>query len=74
MKQHVVIFRVSTGENWQEVMLSCSADVSTVHCDSRVTTSGTCGSDFAYIFFPTFLFFSSMLVSLQVQLLGCIEI
>lgn len=61
--------RSATGESWQEIMLSCLAGR---ECEpdssiSPLTTSpdheGGCGTDFAYCYFVSFIFFSSFLVS-----------
>lgn len=54
--------RVSTGENWQEVMLDCLGGQP---CHGTVlNNTSNCGSDFAYVFFPSFYFVSSILVNL----------
>lgn len=54
--------RVSTGENWQEVMLDCLGGQP---CHEAVlNNTSSCGSDFAYVFFPSFYFVSSILVNL----------
>eukprot|EP00731_Ephydatia_muelleri_P001240 Em0001g1240a len=55
----LVMIRVSTGENWENVMVSCSAGA---QCDERAPSTRACGSDFAYVFFSSFLFSSSMLI------------
>ena len=41
-------------------MVSCSAGA---QCDERAPSTRACGSNFAYVFFSSFLFSSSMLVS-----------
>ncbi|XP_068447604.1 voltage-dependent R-type calcium channel subunit alpha-1E isoform X2 [Clinocottus analis] len=64
----MLLFRSATGESWQEIMLSClggqkcETDTS---LSSAVPTSGPdggCGSDFAYFYFVSFIFFSSFLM------------
>uniref|UniRef100_A0A8C2X559 Calcium voltage-gated channel subunit alpha1 E n=1 Tax=Cyclopterus lumpus TaxID=8103 RepID=A0A8C2X559_CYCLU len=64
----MLLFRSATGESWQEIMLSClggqkcETDTS---LSSAVPTSdqeGGCGSDFAYFYFVSFIFFSSFLM------------
>ncbi len=54
------ISRMATGENWQDIMLSCLPGQ-----DCEVEGGTDCGSDFAYVFFPTFYFISSIIVSVQ---------
>uniref|UniRef100_A0A3B4V575 Voltage-dependent calcium channel type A subunit alpha-1 n=1 Tax=Seriola dumerili TaxID=41447 RepID=A0A3B4V575_SERDU len=58
----------ATGESWQEIMLSC---LSGQECEpdpsiSPLTMSpdheGGCGTDFAYCYFVSFIFFSSFLM------------
>ncbi|XP_062413828.1 voltage-dependent R-type calcium channel subunit alpha-1E [Pungitius pungitius] len=64
----MLLFRSATGESWQEIMLSCLAGR---ECEpdssiSPLTTSpdheGGCGTDFAYCYFVSFIFFSSFLM------------
>ncbi|XP_056276374.1 voltage-dependent R-type calcium channel subunit alpha-1E-like [Pseudoliparis swirei] len=64
----MLLFRSATGESWQEIMLSC---LSGRECEpdtsiSPLTTSpdheGGCGTDFAYCYFVSFIFFSSFLM------------
>ncbi|XP_036939940.1 voltage-dependent R-type calcium channel subunit alpha-1E isoform X3 [Acanthopagrus latus] len=64
----MLLFRSATGESWQEIMLSC---LSGQECEpdpsiSPLTTSpdhlGGCGTDFAYCYFVSFIFFSSFLM------------
>uniref|UniRef100_A0A672I022 Calcium channel, voltage-dependent, R type, alpha 1E subunit a n=1 Tax=Salarias fasciatus TaxID=181472 RepID=A0A672I022_SALFA len=64
----MLLFRSATGESWQEIMLSCLGGQ---HCEmdpslnSALLTSdheGGCGSDFAYFYFVSFIFFSSFLM------------
>uniref|UniRef100_A0A3Q4BWB4 Voltage-dependent calcium channel alpha-1 subunit IQ domain-containing protein n=1 Tax=Mola mola TaxID=94237 RepID=A0A3Q4BWB4_MOLML len=54
----------ATGESWQEIMLSCLGGQK-CETDPAVPTSdpeGGCGSDFAYFYFVSFIFFSSFLM------------
>nr|XP_057930383.1 voltage-dependent R-type calcium channel subunit alpha-1E [Doryrhamphus excisus] len=64
----MLLFRSATGESWQEIMLSCLGGQ---HCEadpsnpSRLLSTeqeGGCGSDFAYFYFVSFIFFSSFLM------------
>ncbi|XP_044054404.1 voltage-dependent R-type calcium channel subunit alpha-1E isoform X4 [Siniperca chuatsi] len=63
----MLLFRSATGESWQEIMLSCLGGQK---CErdpslSPAPTSdqeGGCGSDFAYFYFVSFIFFSSFLM------------
>lgn len=57
-----LMMRVITGENWQDVMLNC---VGGQRCDNSTGIAApdvTCGSHFAYLFFPTFYLFSTIMV------------
>ena len=54
-------FRCATGEAWPSIMLSCIKDRP---CDVRANKgSETCGSNLAYAYFVSFIFFCSFLVS-----------
>ncbi len=58
------VSRSATGESWQEIMLSCLGGQK-CETDPAVPTpdqEGGCGSDFAYFYFVSFIFFSSFLV------------
>ncbi len=56
----VCVFRSATGESWQEIMLSCLGDK---ECENSTTNEKKdCGTDFAYFYFVSFVFFSSFLV------------
>uniref|UniRef100_A0A667XDH9 Voltage-dependent calcium channel type A subunit alpha-1 n=1 Tax=Myripristis murdjan TaxID=586833 RepID=A0A667XDH9_9TELE len=64
----MLLFRSATGESWQEIMLSCLGGQ---HCEmdpslpsTPVTNDqdGGCGTDFAYFYFVSFIFFSSFLM------------
>ncbi|XP_054158899.1 voltage-dependent calcium channel type A subunit alpha-1-like isoform X3 [Oppia nitens] len=59
----MLLFRCATGEAWQSIMLSC---VSGKACDPKTNKMEeekyTCGSDLAYSYFVTFIFFCSFLM------------
>ncbi|XP_062833807.1 voltage-dependent R-type calcium channel subunit alpha-1E isoform X3 [Anolis carolinensis] len=61
----MLLFRSATGEAWQEIMLSCLGGKG---CESDTTaTSGQngseqCGTDLAYVYFVSFIFFCSFLM------------
>ncbi|KAM9357850.1 LOW QUALITY PROTEIN: voltage-dependent R-type calcium channel subunit alpha-1E [Symphorus nematophorus] len=60
----MLLFRSATGESWQEIMLSCLGG-QRCETDPAVPSSdpeGGCGSDFAYFYFVSFIFFSSFLM------------
>lgn len=63
-----VVCRSATGESWQEIMLSCLAgqecepDPSIAPPFISPDHEGGCGTDFAYFYFVSFIFFSSFLV------------
>ena len=56
--------RCATGESWQAIMLSCRSGRP---CDPKArqndSQKDSCGSDLAYSYFVTFIFFCSFLVS-----------
>ncbi|XP_055077476.1 voltage-dependent R-type calcium channel subunit alpha-1E isoform X1 [Periophthalmus magnuspinnatus] len=54
----MLLFRSATGESWQEIMLSC---LSGQQCEVDPSLRD-CGSDFAYFYFVSFIFFSSFLM------------
>lgn len=57
-----LLFRSATGENWQMIMLACTPGA---WCDPR-TGKGEqddCGSNMSYVYFISFIFFCSFLVS-----------
>uniref|UniRef100_A0A8C4IT15 Voltage-dependent calcium channel alpha-1 subunit IQ domain-containing protein n=1 Tax=Dicentrarchus labrax TaxID=13489 RepID=A0A8C4IT15_DICLA len=54
----MLLFRSATGESWQEIMLSC---LSGQECEPDPSIGG-CGTDFAYCYFVSFIFFSSFLM------------
>ncbi|XP_076347536.1 voltage-dependent calcium channel type A subunit alpha-1-like [Tachypleus tridentatus] len=56
----MLLFRCATGENWQAIMLSC---VKGRPCDIRSNKSrDECGSNVAYTYFVSFIFFCSFLM------------
>ncbi|XP_069555151.1 voltage-dependent R-type calcium channel subunit alpha-1E [Brachyistius frenatus] len=64
----MLLFRSATGESWQEIMLSClggqqcETDTSLHPAVLASDQEGGCGSDFAYFYFVSFIFFSSFLM------------
>ncbi|KAM9832206.1 voltage-dependent R-type calcium channel subunit alpha-1E [Neosynchiropus ocellatus] len=64
----LLLFRSATGESWQEIMLSClggqrcETDPSLSPAALTTDQEGGCGSDFAYFYFVSFIFFSSFLM------------
>ncbi|XP_034736761.1 voltage-dependent R-type calcium channel subunit alpha-1E isoform X6 [Etheostoma cragini] len=64
----MLLFRSATGESWQEIMLSClggqkcEMDTSLPPAVPTSDQEGGCGSDFAYFYFVSFIFFSSFLM------------
>ncbi|KAH8395723.1 hypothetical protein KR222_011591, partial [Zaprionus bogoriensis] len=58
----LVLFRSATGEAWQEIMMSCSAQPG-VKCDENSDTPGDpCGSSIAYPYFISFYVLCSFLI------------
>merc|ERR1712142_247189 len=60
----LLLFRCSTGEAWQEIMLSCIKHPD-VQCDPHSDDAGLpggCGSNFAYVYFITFFVLCAFLV------------
>lgn len=59
----LALFRCATGENWQEVMLSC-ANLDSVKCDPRAKEEpdALCGTSFAYAYFISFYILCSFLI------------
>ncbi|KAL0276239.1 UNVERIFIED_CONTAM: hypothetical protein PYX00_003847 [Menopon gallinae] len=56
----MLLFRCATGEAWPSIMLSCIKDRP---CDERANKgSETCGSNLAYAYFVSFIFFCSFLM------------
>lgn len=65
-------FRSATGEAWQEIMLSCLGEKGCepdTTAPSGQTENERCGTDLAYVYFVSFIFFCSFLVSSIVFLL-----
>ncbi|XP_035277462.1 voltage-dependent R-type calcium channel subunit alpha-1E-like [Anguilla anguilla] len=64
----MLLFRSATGESWQEIMLSClgrqecEPDPSITPPFTSPDHEGGCGTDFAYFYFVSFIFFSSFLM------------
>uniref|UniRef100_A0A672S7R8 Voltage-dependent calcium channel type A subunit alpha-1 n=1 Tax=Sinocyclocheilus grahami TaxID=75366 RepID=A0A672S7R8_SINGR len=64
----MLLFRSATGESWQEIMLSClegkecERDPSIPPPFTSPDHEGGCGTDFAYFYFVSFIFFSSFLM------------
>uniref|UniRef100_A0A665WTY3 Calcium channel, voltage-dependent, R type, alpha 1E subunit b n=1 Tax=Echeneis naucrates TaxID=173247 RepID=A0A665WTY3_ECHNA len=64
----MLLFRSATGESWQEIMLSCLSgqecepDPSIAPFTMSPDHEGGCGTDFAYCYFVSFIFFSSFLM------------
>ncbi|XP_023195929.1 voltage-dependent R-type calcium channel subunit alpha-1E isoform X2 [Xiphophorus maculatus] len=64
----MLLFRSATGESWQEIMLSClggqqcETDPSLPPAALTTDQKEGCGSDFAYFYFVSFIFFSSFLM------------
>ncbi|XP_047134676.1 voltage-dependent N-type calcium channel subunit alpha-1B isoform X1 [Hydra vulgaris] len=57
-----VLFRAATGENWHNIMLACT---SKAKCDQKLAAAKGqeyCGSEFAYMYFVSFIFFCSFLM------------
>jgi hypothetical protein len=57
----MVLFRVSTGENWQKIMISC-ANFPDVKCAPESDSQGECGSWFSYVYFMSFVSFISFVM------------
>ncbi|KRX96013.1 Voltage-dependent calcium channel type A subunit alpha-1, partial [Trichinella pseudospiralis] len=56
----ILLFRCATGEAWQEVTLACIANRK---CDPRTgKLNSECGTNFAYVYFTSFVFLSSFLM------------
>ncbi|XP_060526741.1 voltage-dependent calcium channel type A subunit alpha-1 isoform X5 [Cylas formicarius] len=56
----MLLFRCATGENWPSIMLSC---VKGQECDPNTGKEGKeCGSNLAYMYFVSFIFFCSFLM------------
>ncbi|XP_034248827.1 voltage-dependent calcium channel type A subunit alpha-1 isoform X6 [Thrips palmi] len=56
----MLLFRCATGESWPSIMLSC---IKGKICDPKAKKTGeTCGSNLAYAYFVSFIFFCSFLM------------
>ncbi|XP_059414278.1 voltage-dependent P/Q-type calcium channel subunit alpha-1A-like isoform X13 [Carassius carassius] len=56
----MLLFRSATGEAWHEIMLSC---LGKKECDSHSgNVEAECGSEFAYLYFVSFIFLCSFLM------------
>uniref|UniRef100_G3PGW6 Voltage-dependent P/Q-type calcium channel subunit alpha-1A n=1 Tax=Gasterosteus aculeatus aculeatus TaxID=481459 RepID=G3PGW6_GASAC len=56
----MLLFRSATGESWHEIMLSC---LGSKGCDPLSgNNEPECGSQFAYLYFVSFIFFCSFLM------------
>ncbi|KAK3929329.1 Voltage-dependent calcium channel type A subunit alpha-1, partial [Frankliniella fusca] len=56
----MLLFRCATGESWPNIMLSC---IKGKQCDPRAKKTGEmCGSNLAYAYFVSFIFFCSFLM------------
>ncbi|XP_037400628.1 voltage-dependent P/Q-type calcium channel subunit alpha-1A isoform X5 [Pygocentrus nattereri] len=56
----MLLFRSATGEAWHEIMLSCLGNKD---CDPLSgNTESECGSEFAYLYFVSFIFLCSFLM------------
>ncbi|GJQ73114.1 hypothetical protein Trydic_g1743 [Trypoxylus dichotomus] len=56
----MLLFRCATGENWPNIMLSC---IKGQPCDENAGKDpNTCGSNLAYAYFVSFIFFCSFLM------------
>ncbi|CAF5133991.1 unnamed protein product, partial [Rotaria sp. Silwood1] len=61
----MLLFRCATGESWQAVMLACKAGVDCqppYNSGYQAKTTSKCGSNFAYLYFCSFVFLSSFLM------------
>lgn len=59
-------FRCATGEGWQDIMMACSGGKECALAGSYVYNrdkGNACGNDLSYIYFTSFVFLSSFLVS-----------
>ncbi|VDN26528.1 unnamed protein product [Gongylonema pulchrum] len=61
----ILLFRCSTGEAWQDIMMACTASKYCAKPNSfeiNVAKGPTCGTQMSYVYFTTFVFLSSFLV------------
>nr|QQY02566.1 voltage-dependent L-type calcium channel subunit alpha-1F [Cryptocotyle lingua] len=57
----LVLFRCSTGEAWQQIMLACTSGKA-CHNETNGNSPKNCGSDLAYFYFISFYAISAFLV------------
>lgn len=58
------VFRAATGENWHYIMLACGSEaLCTQDAVPKEKPGATCGSDITYLYFISFVFLCSFLVS-----------
>jgi hypothetical protein len=55
--------RSATGEAWHEIMLACLGGKACDPLSENKESGSLCGSQFAYLYFVSFIFFCSFLVS-----------
>uniref|UniRef100_A0A8C5R7X2 Voltage-dependent R-type calcium channel subunit alpha n=1 Tax=Leptobrachium leishanense TaxID=445787 RepID=A0A8C5R7X2_9ANUR len=61
----MLLFRSATGEAWQEIMLSCLSDKGCepdTSAPSGQNDNERCGTELAYVYFVSFIFFCSFLM------------
>ncbi|KAI3378496.1 hypothetical protein SNEBB_008584 [Seison nebaliae] len=54
-----LLFRVVTGEGWPYILMGC---LPVAPCDEKVNGEKGCGSNFAYIYFTSFIFIMSFMM------------
>ena len=59
----LLIFRVSTGENWQDVMLNSDSGQACNNCTGLFVEGDTCGNNVAIPFYISFYIITVILVS-----------
>uniref|UniRef100_A0A915PUS1 Voltage-dependent calcium channel alpha-1 subunit IQ domain-containing protein n=1 Tax=Setaria digitata TaxID=48799 RepID=A0A915PUS1_9BILA len=61
----ILLFRCSTGEAWQDIMMACTAGKYCAKPNSfeiNLMKGPTCGTQMSYVYFTTFVFLSSFLM------------
>ncbi|KAM3728724.1 Voltage-dependent calcium channel [Dirofilaria immitis] len=61
----ILLFRCSTGEAWQDIMMACTAGKYCAKPNSfeiNLIKGPTCGTQMSYVYFTTFVFLSSFLM------------
>ncbi|VDO41189.1 unnamed protein product, partial [Brugia timori] len=61
----ILLFRCSTGEAWQDIMMACTAGKYCAKPNSfeiNLAKGPTCGTQMSYVYFTTFVFLSSFLM------------